>query len=164
MSESAARPRWLTDEEQHAWRAYLIGSRVLEVALDRDLSSHGIGLSEYELISMLSEAPEGRMRMSALADLVVQSRSRVTHTATRLERRGWVARQPCVDDRRGVELVLTPSGRTAVHEMAEIHVESVRQHLLDVMSTEEFLAFGRAMSRVRDIGPYSGPRDTPGPA
>ena len=101
---------------------------------------------------MLSEAPGERMRMSALADLVVQSRSRVTHTAARLESRGWVTREACLADRRGVELVLTTEGRQAVQDMARVHVASVREHLLDLVSHDELLALGRAMSRVRDVG------------
>ena len=104
-------PRWLSDSEQSAWRAYLRGSRILEEALDRDLQAQGLALSEYEILSMLSEAPRARLRMSELADLVVQSRSRLTHTATRLEKRGWVVRESCLSDRRGVELVLTEQGR-----------------------------------------------------
>ena len=72
---TAAEPRWLSTHEQHAWRAYLRGSRLLEAALDRDLQSHGVQLSEYEIISMLSEAPDRRLRMSGLADLVARSRA-----------------------------------------------------------------------------------------
>ncbi len=152
MDDSAQRARapWLTEDEQRSWRAYLRGSRLLEVALDRDLARHGTQLSEYELISMLSEAPGARMRMSALADLVVQSRSRVTHTAARLERRGWVTREACLSDRRGVELVLTETGREALERMAPEHVASVRAHLVDAMTPTEFAALGRAMQAVRD--------------
>ena len=94
-------------------------------ALDRDLLRHGVQLSEYEIISMLSEQPDRRLRMSALADMVVQSRSRLTHTASRLEKRGWVQREACVGDRRGVELVLTPEGLDAITAMARVHVASV---------------------------------------
>ncbi len=107
---------------------------MLEEALDRDLQTHGLQLSEYEIISMLSETPGGRLRMSELADIVVQSRSRLTHTATRLEKRGWVVRQPCESDRRGVELVLTDTGRDVVADAAAAHVASVRRHLVDVMT------------------------------
>jgi DNA-binding MarR family transcriptional regulator len=146
---SGPEPRWLSDEEQRHWRAYLRGSRLLEVALDRDLQSQGVQLSEYELISMLSEAPGERLRMSVLAELIVQSRSRVTHTAARLEKRGWVRREACLEDRRGVELVLTDAGRAAVERMARVHVESVRRHLLDAMPAEEFAQLGRAMQRIR---------------
>ena len=84
----------------------------------------GISLSEYELLSMLSEAPMGQLRMSALASLIVQSRSRVTHTAARLERRGWVKRSPAPDDGRGVLLRLTDDGREAITGFAEVHVTS----------------------------------------
>ena len=61
-------------------------------------------LSEYEILAQLSESPNRQLRMSELADRVVQSRSRLTHTAIRLEKRGWVVREPCPDDRRGVLL------------------------------------------------------------
>lgn len=144
----ADEPRWLSDPEQAAWRAYLRASRALEVVLDQDLRDRGIGFSEYELISMLSEAVGGRMRMSALAELIVQSRSRVTHTASRLEDRGWVTREQCLDDRRGVELVLTESGRHEVEEMARVHVGSVRAHFIDLLSDRQLLEMGDAMTRV----------------
>lgn len=153
---TAAEPRWLSAQEQHAWRAYLRGSRLLEAALDRDLQSHGVQLSEYEIISMLSEAPDRRLRMSGLADLVAQSRSRLTHTAARLEKRGWVRRESCLADRRGVELVLTDAGYDAVQEMARVHVDSVRRHLLDTMPPELFAALGRAMDAVQQAITESG--------
>ncbi len=143
-------PRWLSDAEQDSWRAYLRGSRLLEEALDRDLQAHGLQLTEYEIISMLSETPSGRLRMSELAALVVQSRSRLTHTATRLEKRGWVTREPCEEDRRGVELVLTKEGARRV-ELASIeHVESVRRNIVDLMTPEQFAGLGVAMHLVRD--------------
>lgn len=142
--------RWLSDDEQRHWRAYLRGSRELTQAFDKDLQDRGISLSEYELVSMLSEAPGGQMRMSTLADLVVQSRSRVTHTASRLERRHWVTRCATPDDGRGVLLVLTPTGRAALDEFAQVHVTSVRRHLVDPLTPEEFAALGRAMQKIRD--------------
>ena len=102
--------------EQRAWRAYLRASRLLEAALDRDLQYHGVQLSEYEIISMLSEAPDRRLRMSGLADLVVQSRSRLTHTAGRLEKRGWVQREPCCRTTgAGSSCVLTDDGARGGH-------------------------------------------------
>lgn len=142
--------RWLSDAEQRSWRAILRGTRLLEDALDRALDVVDIQLSEYEIISMLSEAPGARLRMSEIAELVVQSRSRLTHTATRLESRGWVSRQPCADDRRGVEIVLTPAGWEAVTRISRVHVQSVRDNLVDIMPPEQFQALGDAMAVVRD--------------
>ena len=141
-------PRWLDDDEQQAWRQYLHASRLLEAVMDRDLQAHGLQLSEYEIIAVLSEMPGRRLRMSALAEMVVQSRSRLTHTAGRLADRGWVRREACVGDRRGVELVLTDAGRDAVVQMAPTHLRSVRDNLVNPLSREDFLALGRAMAAV----------------
>lgn len=140
--------RWLSQEEQVAWRAYLRGTRLVATRLDEGLTKHGTRLTEYEILSMLSEAPGGRLRMSALAQLVVQSRSRLTHTATRLERLGWVQRHAVRADRRGVELSLTPKGREVLEDLARVHVMDARAALVDRLTPEEFAALGHAMSRV----------------
>ena len=151
--------RWLSEAEQVAWRAYLRANRELTVAFDRDLQVVGISLPEYELLSMLSEAPMGQVRMSTLAELIVQSRSRVTHTAARLERRGWVRRSPAPDDGRGVLLRLTDEGRTAIEHFAVVHLTSVRRHLVDVITPEQFLALGATMQTIRDA--YAADPTTP---
>ena len=148
MGRETVEPRWLDADEQQAWRQYLHASRLLEAVMDRDLQAYGLQLTEYEIIAVLSEAPEQRCRMSTIAAQVVQSRSRLTHTAGRLEKRGWVRREACVGDRRGVELVLTDAGSAAVIEMAPTHVHSVRANLVAPLSHEEFLALGRAMGAV----------------
>lgn len=149
MSEIKGQPtRWLDAQEQEVWREYLRASRLLEAALDRELQAHGLQLSEYEILSILSEQPGRRLRMSVIAGLVVQSRSRLTHTAGRLENRGWVQREACAGDRRGVELVLTDTGFIEITRMAPTHVESVRVNLLDHLSRAELLALGGAMTAV----------------
>ncbi|SOC56368.1 MarR family winged helix-turn-helix transcriptional regulator [Ornithinimicrobium cerasi] len=140
--------RWLEEEEQHAWRAILRAGHLVRVGMEEALGAHDVSFGEYELLSMLSEAPGRRMRMAALADLIVQSRSRVSHTASRLERRGWVRRAPAPQDGRGVVLLLTDEGRGVLEKLAPVHVESVRRGLLDHLSREELVAYGEVMSRV----------------
>ena len=142
--------RWLSQEEQVSWRAYLRATRLIAIRLDEGLAEHGTRLTEYEILSMLSEASAGRLRMSALAQLVVQSRSRLTHTATRLERLGWVQRHAVRQDRRGVELSLTSQGRAVLEDLAKVHVMDARAALVDRLTPEEFAALGHAMTRVVD--------------
>lgn len=140
---------WLSDGEQVAWRNYLRGSRALEVVLDAELQAAGMSLAEYELLSMLSEAPGHLLRMSKLADLTVQSRSRVTHTATRLQRRGWVVRRPAPDDGRGIQLALTDDGFAAITAAARVHAAGVQEHLIKQMDPALFQSLGDAMQQVR---------------
>ncbi|GAB3588076.1 MarR family winged helix-turn-helix transcriptional regulator [Calidifontibacter terrae] len=142
--------RWLDDQQQAAWRDYIRGSRALETVLDNEIrAASGMSLSEFELLSMLSETDGRTLRMSTLADLVVQSRSRVTHAANRLERRGWVVRAASDHDGRGVDLTLTDAGFEAVVVAAKAHVMSVRAHLVDRMAGAELVALGATMAKVR---------------
>lgn len=142
-------PKWLTEEQQRSWRAFLSGAAWLQEALNRDLEARaGLSLNEYEILVRLSEAPEGRVRMSVLAEQLVHSRSRLTHTVARMQRRGWVDRVPCADDGRGVEAVLTDAGRDVLIEIAPAHVASVREHLVDVLTAEQMSALGEIFALV----------------
>lgn len=140
---------WLTLAEQQAWRAYLRANRGLGVRLDNELQSVGLSFSEYEVLSMLSEAPGDTMRMSALADLILQSRSWVTHTANRLERRSWIVRSGVPDDRRGVLMTLTPAGLDALRRASPLHVQGVREHFIDPIAAGDLAAVSNAMDGVR---------------
>jgi DNA-binding MarR family transcriptional regulator len=130
--------RWLDDQEQATWRAFLGATRALMDALDRELQHEaGMPHAYYEILVRLSEAPEHRMRMSELADACGSSRSRLSHAVARLEESGWVRRQDCPTDRRGQLAVLTDEGYRVLVEAAPGHVEGVRRHLFDRLSTEQ---------------------------
>ena len=84
--------RWLDVSEMRSWRAFIRGSEQLLTRLDAELpSEHGLSLSEYEVLVVLSEAEHG-IRMKELASMALQSRSRLTHTCNRLERDGLLLR------------------------------------------------------------------------
>ncbi len=143
--------RWLSDEEQASWRAWIAASLLLPDRLSRDLQEQaGISLPDYEILVYLSEAPERRLRMSELADRTLSSRSRLSHQVDRLTDAGLVDRQPCSDDRRGYFAVLTPQGLDYLVKTAPVHVGSVREHLVDVLTPEEFAEFGRLCAKVAD--------------
>jgi DNA-binding MarR family transcriptional regulator len=143
-------PRWLTAEEQRVWRDYLDVMRRLMDRLNRQLVDEaGMSLPEYEVLVQLSESPHRRLRMSELADLVVNSRSRLTHTVNRLEERGFVVREECQDDRRGILCVLCDAGFAALEGAAPGHVEAVRSIVFDPLDAEDIAGLGIAMRRVR---------------
>lgn len=144
-----AEVRWLDEGEQKAWRSYVRATRLLDGAMQRDLACHGFSHDEYEILVNLSERDCHAARMSELAESVVNSRSRLTHTVGRLENRGYVRREASPDDRRGVICVMTEEGFSALEMAAKSHVSGVRENLLDQMSREQFLALGEALEGVR---------------
>jgi DNA-binding MarR family transcriptional regulator len=141
--------KWLDEEQQAAWRAWIAASLLLPDRLSRDLQEQaGISLADYEILVHLSESPQRRLRMSELADLTLSSRSRLSHQIDRLTDAGLVDRQPCSEDRRGYFAVLTPQGWDYLVQTAPAHVASVREHLVDVLSPEEFAMLGRICDKV----------------
>ncbi len=110
-SAAAGEPRWLTDEEQRVWRAYVDATTLLEDHLDRQLQRDaGMPHVYYGLLVKLAEAPRRRLRMTELAKDAKITRSRLSHAVARLEKNGWVRREDCPSDKRGQFAVLTDEG------------------------------------------------------
>src|SRR6185437_405831 len=129
-----AETRWLSIEQQHAWRSYIESSKVLFDALDRQLQRDAnMPHAYYEILVRLSEADGRALRMSELADSTRSSRSRLSHAVARLEERGWVRREDCPTDRRGQIANLTDEGFEVLRAAVPGHVRAVRRYMLDVL-------------------------------
>jgi DNA-binding MarR family transcriptional regulator len=150
VTEPEAEPRWLDTDQQRSWRALVLGTTLLMDRLDDDLRRHAnVSLTEYEILVRLSER-NGEMRMAQLADALAHSRSRVTHTVRRMEKAELVERRTSPDDGRGVIASLTPKGHQFLANLAPMHVNGVRDHLVDLADDADFAALGRVMNAVAD--------------
>ena len=148
MTDSGGEPRWLTERQQEIWRSWLLGVARIQDYLNDQLHEDGLGLAEYEVLVTLSEAPHRTLRMSELATKVHQSRSRLTHTATRMEQRGYLKRHACPEDKRGVLAQLTDKGFSLLEQAAPGHVAAVRRIFVDAVDPRDFEAIGRSMQAV----------------
>jgi DNA-binding MarR family transcriptional regulator len=143
--------RWLTDDEQQAWRGLLRMTSQLNARMNRQLQDdYGISLADYDALVVLSEAPAGRRRVFELADALAWEQSRVSHQLARMQRRGLVAREECPTDARGAFVVLTETGRAAIERAAPAHVETVRQLVFDGLSRDQLAALTAVSSSVLD--------------
>jgi DNA-binding MarR family transcriptional regulator len=128
----------LTTAEVAAWRGFLRTHVRLLRDLDRQLTDEqGLPVSSYEVLLRLAEAPRGTMRMKDIASSLLLSRSGLSRIVDELERKGYVARQPCASDARGTEAVITRSGRTAFRKAQRSHLRSVRTEFLDKLSEDQ---------------------------
>ncbi|SHN32132.1 MarR family winged helix-turn-helix transcriptional regulator [Actinacidiphila paucisporea] len=139
---------WLTEDEQRAWRIHLDVSRLLMYQLERDLQPFGLTNNDYEILVNLSEAEDRRMRMSDLAKSTLQSKSRLSHQITRMEAAGFVRRENCESDRRGLYAVLTEQGWDTMRQVAPRHVASVREHFIDLIPPQDLAAYRNALGPV----------------
>ena len=145
MSKKA---NWLSPSEEAAWRKYIVASRRLYEALDEDLASHGLSLSDYEILVHLSDAKDRSLRMSDLADKTILSRSRLSHRIKYMEGKGWVERQKCDSDKRGTWAVMTTKGWNAIVKAAPDHVESIRNRFIDQISKADQANIASAFAKV----------------
>ncbi|MFM9368403.1 MarR family winged helix-turn-helix transcriptional regulator [Streptomyces sp. Da 82-17] len=138
--------RWLNDEEQRTWRAYLHATMLLEDHLDRQLQRDAkMPHVYYGLLVQLSQAPRRRMRMTELARSAKITRSRLSHAVARLEQNGWVRREDCPSDKRGQNAILTDEGYEVLKQSAPGHVTAVRQAIFDRLTAEQQKSLGEIM-------------------
>ncbi|MGV9856485.1 MarR family winged helix-turn-helix transcriptional regulator [Streptomyces sp. NPDC003442] len=147
----ADEPRWLTEDEQRSWQAYVQASMLLEDHLDRQLQRDaGMPHVYYGLLVKLSWAPRHRMRMTELAEAAKITRSRLSHAVARMEKDGWVRREDCPDDKRGQNAVLTDKGLKVLQDTAPGHVTAVRTAIFDRLTPEQVKQFGAACRIIAD--------------
>ena len=140
---------WLSDEQQAAWRPFVALLVRLPAALDAQLQRDaGITQFDYLVLSALSEARNRTLRMSDLAATANSSLSRLSHVVSRLEAKGWVRREPCPDDGRAINAVLTEEGWQKVVATAPGHVAAVRELLIGTLTEEQFKQLGAISAHV----------------
>ena len=142
----------LTPTQLQHWRAFIESSWALHTALEDELrAATGLSMNDYHVLVALAEAPGRRIRMGELASRMVFSPSRVTYQISSMIKRGLVDKEPCPDDKRGFEAVLTEKGLTALREAAPAHLETVRKSFIDHLDDEELAVIGKAFAKIRKM-------------
>lgn len=130
--------RWLDDAEMTAWVRLAAVLELLPGVLDSQLRRDAeLTHYEYYVMAMLSEAPKRTLRMTALAQHTNATLPRLSHVVKRLEDRGLVERFPCPEDARATNARLTPTGWKKIKATAPGHVETVRRHVIDVLTPDQ---------------------------
>ena len=138
-----------SEEDHRLWRLFLSASTRLLERLDHELQQRSqLSLTDFDILSVLSDAPANRLRMSELAEQVLVSRSRLTYRIDRLAELDLVTRQECEDDRRGLFAILTDNGAKALAAAAPGHVNDIRNLLWSMVQPEERAVLTEVLARV----------------
>jgi len=140
--------QWLNDDEMKAWRSFITTSLDLMRTIERDLQPFGLDMGDYQLLVMLSEAPEHRLRMCDLAETLRLSRSGLTRRMEGVLAAKLVSRERDETDGRSANAVLTPKGYALLKKAAPAHVASVRARMIDLLSLAEIKLMGSAFTKI----------------
>lgn len=131
-----------------AWRGFVTTSPNLMNAIERDLGAFGLDAGDYQLLAMLSEAPDHRLRMCDLADTLRLSRSGLTRRMDGVVKAKYVERIQDKDDRRVSFAHLTNKGYTFLKKIAPLHLRDVRTRVIDLLNDSEIKALGSAFAKI----------------
>lgn len=144
-------PRWLDEREMAAWLGFLEASNRLMRLVEHQLKvDSGLSHAQYEILVRLSGAPDGALRMTELAELMVTSKSGLSYQVAQLEKAGLVERRSCPTDDRGILAVVTEDGRRKLESAAPGHVALVRDCLIDLLTPEQRDTIAVALGSVND--------------
>jgi DNA-binding MarR family transcriptional regulator len=139
----------LSPLELGAWRGLLRSHATVVRELDAQLEAeHGLSLTAYEVLLLLHDAPERRLRMTELADSALLSLSGMTRLVDRLVAAGLVERHRCDEDRRGLYAQLTPAGLAFFTQARATHLRGVRERFLSRFSEPELQRLAALWERV----------------
>lgn len=140
---------WLTDAEQRAWRSWLSVNAQLPAALHRQLQrDSALSLQDFDVLVHLDETAEHRARVADLAQTVQWERSRLSHHIKRMEARGLVVREECLEDGRGAYVVLTDLGMEAITRAAPGHAQTVKELVFSKLTPGELEGFTSTTEKV----------------
>src|SRR5579884_660866 len=132
-----------------AWVAFLRAHAAVLRPLERELQAEcDLPLTWYDVLVQLSAAPGERLRMQQLAKAVLLSKSRITRLVESMEQAGLLVREPCPDDKRGAEVVLTTAGQARLRAAAPVHLRGVREHFMRHLTAEQAAAVAAALGAV----------------
>ncbi len=139
------------DSERKAWSNFLLAHDRVTARVDAELTETcSISLAEYEVLLRLFEADRHQLRMNELATLARLSPSGLTRRFDILANRGWVDRERCDDDRRGVVATLTKEGVKQVKASTPIHDRAWINNLFGVLGEKSTRTLATSMAKVAD--------------
>ena len=120
-----------------SWTTVVITVGEIEATLNKWLSQrYGLGLTDYRALTLLSEAPDRELRITELATQVGLNQSSTTRLVARLEAKGFMVRDTCPDDGRGIYAVLTEPGLALVRDLTRTYNERLGALLASTVATD----------------------------
>ncbi|HEX9259825.1 MAG TPA: MarR family transcriptional regulator [Acidimicrobiales bacterium] len=135
-------------ERLAVWRGFLEAHATITQLLGQELvAERELPLAWYDVLVQLHEAG-GALRMQELAAHLVVNKSSLTRLVDRMEAAGFVERQLCDDDGRGIEAVLTREGREELRRCAPTHLRGVNEHFAQYLTDSDVIALQRVFAKL----------------
>jgi DNA-binding MarR family transcriptional regulator len=110
--------------------------------------THGLTLSDFDVLAQLARAPERSLKRVELSERVLLTPSGITRLLSGLERSGWVAKRECEADARVTYAFLTDEGYKKYRAASRTHRASVRALLTERFEEHELETLASLLGRL----------------
>lgn len=132
-----------------AWVRLLKAHAALTRLFNRELTAdHGLTVNDYEVLLLLSQADDSRMRRVDLANQVRLTASGMTRLLGGLQAAGYVEKAECISDARVTYAVLTDSGLGKLKQASKSHVAAVQALFQERYTKQELRTLAELLGRL----------------
>ncbi|WP_342423336.1 MarR family transcriptional regulator [Paenibacillus sp. FSL E2-0178] len=139
----------LNEDEMQLWNMWKGSFKRIFGRVVKEMSEHtGLSEGDFGVLDRLVQFGEGKLRQQELADSMDWDKSRLSHHLTRMEKRGLVLRKP-LDTDRGVQIIITSAGSSALEAALPIVSKAIRKHFLDQLTDEDIKSITTLAERTK---------------
>ena len=132
-----------------AWINFLRAHAAVTRQFNAELqATHGLTLSDFDVMAQLARAPEYALKRVELSERVLLTPSGITRLLNGLERAGYVDKRECAEDARVTYAVLTDEGQKKFREAARTHRASIRALLTERFEQDELETLASLLGRL----------------
>lgn len=131
----------LTQKQREIWTNYQQMRVRLAGRINRELSQRtGLSEADFEILNALIQSSDDTVRALALRCGLEWEKSRLSHQLSRMEKRGLVLREECIEDNRGSIIRITSHGRELAIKAQQHYEQAIQQYFTDVLTSEQLEA------------------------
>lgn len=139
----------LNEEEMRIWHMWKGSFQTIFGRVIKEMSEQtGLSEGDYGVLDRLDLFGDGSLRQQELADSMDWDKSRLSHHLTRMEKRGLVRRKPLNTD-RGVQVIITPAGKSVLEDARPIASRAIRRHFFDQLTEQDIESITRLAEKTR---------------
>lgn len=153
--------RKLNEDEIQLWYKWKGSFHNIFGRVIKELSDHtGLSEGDYGVLDRLDLLGDGSLRQQELTESMDWDKSRLSHHLTRMEKRKLVVRKP-LDTDRGVQVIITPFGISALNDARPIVSMAIRKYFLDYLTAQDVESITRLAEKTKKGPAASDSASTP---
>jgi DNA-binding MarR family transcriptional regulator len=128
----------LTQKQREIWANYQQMHIRLTGRINRELAQQtGLSEADFGILNALIQSNDDSVRALALRCGLEWEKSRLSHQLRRMEQRGLVVREECIEDNRGTIIRITPHGRELAIKAQQYYDNAIMQYMMSHLSPEQ---------------------------